>query len=711
MLSCAFAEFRLPLLIRMSAVGLVMTPQAALANCDGLLPQPNASTGAMRAISSDDLLKLRDIGQPDGSMFGQPSPLAISPDNRQAAFILSRADPDSNSYCRALVVIDLSGPPRPRALDQGGEMIVNSTVARGLIVDIGFPALLTPSWSPDGRWIAYLRRDHGITQVWRARADGSGAEVVTRSRVDAKSVGWSEDGQRIIYVVEPTEEDAKKRIEEEGRTGWLYDERFAPNVGARPLLSGPIARKAFAIDPDNGEASPASAAEQSVVQLEDQSGSSIAPSAIARSGRRAWTEREQQSPLGKLRLIAADRTGREIACDAAECDGGFTGLWWDDQGQDIYFLRREGWANGQMGLYRWRPGEHAPRQVLLTDDVLLGCTPVAARLLCTSENAVSSRRLVMIDPMNGQVLSIYDPNPEFGSIRLGTVERLRWRNDIGLEAWGDLVLPSGYQSNSKLPMIIVQYHSDGFLRGGTGDEYPIHAFAAQGFAVLSIERPAFVAQSRGVKSYDEINAINNKGWAERRSLLSSLNTGIDLVIARGIVDPARIGITGLSDGASTARFALINTRRFAAASISTCCVEPKSVMTYGGIAYADAMRAMGYPPASRHDPDFWHPYSMVLNARAMTKPILMQLADEEYLLGLETFTALREAGQPVEMYVFPDEHHIKWQPEHRRAIYERNLDWFRFWLQSHVDPDPVKAAQYVRWSAMRDGPTKSASPP
>ena len=102
---------------------------------------------------------------------------------------------------------------------------------------------------------------------------------------------------------------------------------------------------------------------------------------------------------------------------------------------------------------------------------------------------------------------------------------------------------------------------------------------------------------------------------------------------------------------------------------------------------------------------------MVLNARAMTKPILMQLADEEYLLGLETFTALREAGQPVEMYVFPDEHHIKWQPEHRRAIYERNLDWFRFWLQSHVDPDPVKAAQYVRWSAMRDGPTKSASPP
>lgn len=117
-----------------------------------------------------------------------------------------------------------------------------------------------------------------------------------------------------------------------------------------------------------------------------------------------------------------------------------------------------------------------------------------------------------------------------------------------------------------------------------------------------------------------------------------------MVVARGVADPARIGITGLSDGASTARFALINTRLFAAASISTCCIEPISVMTYGGIAYADAMRAMGYPLASRDAPDFWRPYAMALSARNMDRPLLMQLAVEEYLLGLDTFTALRESG-------------------------------------------------------------------
>jgi len=81
--------------------------------------------------------------------------------------------------------------------------------------------------------------------------------------------------------------------------------------------------------------------------------------------------------------------------------------------------------------------------------------------------------------------------------------------------------------------------------------------------------------------------------------------------------------------------------------------------------------------------------------------ILMQLADEEYLLSLEAFQALREHNKSVEMYVFPKEHHIKWQPVHRFAIYNRNIDWFSFWLRSYIDPDPSKKAQYERWKAMR----------
>jgi dipeptidyl aminopeptidase/acylaminoacyl peptidase len=417
---------------------------------------------------------------------------------------------------------------------------------------------------------------------------------------------------------------------------------------------------------------------------------------------RAWTAPSDPSPQSPTVLHAADRVGREIACEGAACRRGIIGLWWDPAGTTLSFLRREGWDRGSTGLYRWRPGHGAPRRIASTDDVLIGCTAAGSMLVCGRENATTPRRVVLLDPATGRSTVLFDPNPEFARLALGSVERLKWRNDRGLEAWGDLVLPLGYRPGTRLPMVIVQYHSDGFLRGGTGDDYPIFAFAARGFAVLSLERPDFVSASvPGLKTWDEVNAADYKDWAERRSLLSSLTTGVGMAVARGVADPARIGITGLSDGSTTVRFALINTRLFAAAAISTCCLEPKTVMTYGGIAWAESNRLMGFPPATRNDPAFWAPMSLAQNAARIDTPLLMQLDDDEYILALEAFEALREHGKPVEMYVFPDEFHAKWQPVHRLAIYQRNLDWFDFWLRDRVDPDPAKAPQYARWRAMR----------
>ena len=370
----------------------------------------------------------------------------------------------------------------------------------------------------------------------------------------------------------------------------------------------------------------------------------------------------------------------------------------------------KGWNRETDAFYRWVPGKGVPVRTFATLDSIQNCVPVPDRLLCTIENSTTPRRVVLLDPANGRTDLVFDPNPEFRSIRLGSVSRLRWRNERGLEAWGDLVLPPGHRRGQKIPMVVVQYHSRGFLRGGTGDEYPIYLLADRGFAVLSFERPPAVAMSiPDLKSIVAANAANQKNWAERRSLLSSLAAGVRLAIATGDVDPTQIGITGLSDGSTTARFALINSDLFAAAAISSCCLEPKTVMTYGGIAFAEFNRAVGFPPATSDDPAFWRLMSIALNAERIDIPLLMQLADKEYLLALEAFQALREKGKPVEMYVFQGEHHGKWQPAHRAAIYARNLDWFDFWLRCREDPTPEKAAQYDRWRALRARSRRAAS--
>src|SRR3546814_5971803 len=76
------------------------------------------------------------------------------------------------------------------------------------------------------------------------------------------------------------------------------------------------------------------------------------------------------------------------------------------------------------------------------------------------------------------------------------------------------------------------------------------------------------------------------------------------------------------------------------------------------------------------------------------------LSEQEYMYALDyEIPLIRE--HRADLYVFPNEPHQKFQPRHKLAVYERNVDWFRFWLQGYEDPDPAKAAQYARWHLMR----------
>lgn len=664
-------------------------------------PSEGARGLSHRPIAPDDLVRLRDIGMFDSSLTSLPSPLAISPDSQRVAFLLTQGDPDTNGYCRLMMVADIKANTAPRVVDTGGEFMTLEYDVRGLLVSVGFPDTVTPAWSPDGRWLAYLRRDKGITQLWRVSAEGGDAAPVTHSQVDIEAWAWTSN-DRAVVASRPGQLAEETRIEAEGKSGWHYDARFSPQYGARPQMRGDLPRQFDTIELTTGTIRPANIAEIALLDPEPVSGVPVARTIVNQRGARTWLKTDDAAPLSPERVQFADAQGREIACTAEQCATGIVKIYWSHDERSIVYLRREGWAKSQMAFYRWDPARGNPKRLSVTNDVLLGCLPRGQRFLCLREASALPRQIAEINPETGAATTIYDPNPELASLQLGSVERLTWRNNLGLPAWGDLVLPPGYRSGEKLPMIIVQYHSDGFLRGGTGNEYPIFPLAARGFAVLSVEHPPTVAYALPkLKSRDEVNFAGIKDWADRRSELSSTLTGVALVVARGIADPRRIGITGLSDGASAARFALINSRIFSAAAISSSSLELKTTMIYGGMAWASENRKMGYPPSTRDDPDFWKPFSMVLNAQDMNVPMLIQASDDEYLLSLETFTALQENDQPVDMYIYPNEHHIKWQPEHRLAVYNRAIDWFAFWFQDKVDPDPSKATQYDRWKAMR----------
>ncbi|WP_426275183.1 Atxe2 family lasso peptide isopeptidase [Sphingomonas sp. FW199] len=682
----------------LAALGAVLfcQPLPAWAGCREALLAPVMP--APRPVEPGDLARLRDFGGPENFVGGK-APFSLSPDGTEAALVLRRGDPETDRFCVGLVVVPLRPGGTPRLVDLGGEPILARGDVRGIPdLPVGSIEGVTPAWSPDGAWLVYLRRDKGLTQVWRARTDGGGAWPVLQGEEEVRAVRWAPDGQTLLVTTRPMAE-ARAAIDAEGRRGFLYDHRFWTLSEAKPRPPLPIAFVERRIDPETGhEAGP--------IPTEATKAPPLPPGArlytANAKGAGAWLEPVDPSQgMGSSRLIV-EAGPRRLVCESPACQA--TGaLWW--QGPRDLLLMASGTPEngGVTSFLRWRIGrDAAPKTLFATVDAWFGCQALAGELVCAHETADRPRVIARLDPSSGRSSVIFDPNPEFAALAMGKVQRLRWTASDGVAGYGDLVLPPTHRPGEKHPLVVVQYQSRGFLRGGTGDEYPVHALAARGFAVFSFNRVAPAATGSGAADIDSFIRIGMTGFAERRRMLRAIETGIDQAIALGVVDPDRIGISGLSDGAASVQFALIHSSRFRAAAMSSCCDDPSSVHFAAGPGYSEAVERWGYPGPNAPGAAFWNDYSLAANAGRIKVPILFQLPDDEYRLGLETYVTLNWHKAPVEMHVFPDAFHQKWRPAQRLAVYERGIDWFDYWLNGRADPDPLKAGQYRRWDALRD---------
>jgi dipeptidyl aminopeptidase/acylaminoacyl peptidase len=666
--------------------------------CGSILPPAQLSRGRL-PLTPEDLVRLRDIGPAEPQYFFSPS-FTVSPDGRSAAFQLRQADPTRNGYCMAIVVVDLANGSRPRIVDEGGEFIQQTIDLRGIAaLPSGLPKVITPRWSADGKWIAYLKRTGQSTQVWRAFADGSGSAPLTHATSDVVDFRIGLSGGAIVYATRPDIDRQRREIEQDALNGWHYDNRFAPLISREPQPTTPADRYPEVADTESGNVRAATPVEAALVAVgDDLPAGPGAPLPTNVPGLEIIaTNLSATAKAGSLRAHLPD--GSTAACTASPCEGARRPWWANSSHRNVRFLRAEGWANASTAIYDWNVRSGAVRRLYLTDDLLTSCTPSAAALICLMHSSLIAGQLIRLNPERGEREVLFDLNPEVAHRTLGKVERLHFLNAFGIESVADLVFPVGYRAGVKYPMIVVQYDTRGFLRGGTDDEYPIQSFANRGYAVLSFKRPQ-TKSSKTAKDFEQLGRQDLEHFADRRNVQSSLEAAIKLAVDRGIADPAKIGITGLSDGSTTVEWELIHSKLFAAAATSSCCFDTAFLSNVGPTA-AKHFLAEGYPGVLGRSDPFWKDVALEVNARHISTPILMNASEEEFTSALLTYTALREAGVAVDLFEYPGEYHARWQPAHRLATYKRSLDWFDFWLRGVRSSDPERQSELKEWDRLK----------
>ncbi|MDH4057819.1 MAG: hypothetical protein OEU76_03595, partial [Cyclobacteriaceae bacterium] len=136
------------------------------------LPFFSQAQNGTKPIVTSDVLKLATADQ-----------IEISPDGTKAVMVVTRKALKKESeyyYTRHLYLVNL----------MGGDPVQ---------LTFGDKSDGQPTWSPDGRNIAFVRRDGEISQVWILPLTGGEAYVLTKVKHGASQPSWSPDGKKILF--------------------------------------------------------------------------------------------------------------------------------------------------------------------------------------------------------------------------------------------------------------------------------------------------------------------------------------------------------------------------------------------------------------------------------------------------------------------------------------------------------------------------------
>ncbi len=361
-----------------------------------------------------------------------------------------------------------------------------------------------------------------------------------------------------------------------------------------------------------------------------------------------------------------------------EFEGEFAAFNWHSN-QEIRFIASEGTQTSFGGI---RPdGSRMARILPTTGPIFTSFSASTNGTVAFVASTPSHPAEVYIKtPRDQAARRLTDSNPWLKDVTLAKQEVITYTSRDGLALQGVLFRPVGEQAGTTYPLITVvhggpeAHYSNGWL---TGYNAPGHVAAAKGYAVFY---PNYRGSTgRGIPfTYLSQGDLGGKEFDD-------VVDGVDHLISIGLVDSARVGVTGGSYGGyATAWMSTFYSHRFAAGVMSVGISN--NISKWGT---SDIPEELFHVHSRKRIWDYWEDNlkrSPIYYVDRAQTPLLILHGKEDTRVhpgqSLELFRHIkvRKPNVPLRLVLYPGEGHGNRNSTARYDYHLRMMEWFDTYL-------------------------------